>query len=113
MDTVSHTVFLCIKKVKRTSTIDPQQMLIFRKLIIFRITKVDLMFLVSQKRLTYRAAITDGIACRRKYRSFSITGFVSTKYHLNKIGLMLENIINKEEVQRYEDVCDSMISPQD
>lgn len=48
-----------------------------------------------------------------KTDGFSITGFGSTKHHLNKIGLMLENIINKKEVQRYEDVCDSMISLQD
>lgn len=48
-----------------------------------------------------------------KTDGFSITGFGSTKHHLNKIGLMLENIINKKEVQRYEDVCDLMISPQD
>lgn len=48
-----------------------------------------------------------------KTKGFSITGFGSTKHHLNKIGLMLKNFINKEEVQRYEDVCDSMISPQD
>lgn len=47
-----------------------------------------------------------------KTDGFSITGFGATKHHLNNIGLVLENIINKEEVQRYEDVCDSMISPQ-
>ena len=55
------------KRVRGTGTIDPQQMLIFRELLIFRITKVGLIFLVSQKRLTYHAAITDGIACRRKH----------------------------------------------
>ena len=44
---------------------------------------------------------------------FSIIGFGSTKHHLNKIGLMLENIINNEDVQLYEDASDSMISPQD
>ena len=33
-------------------------------LLIFRIINVGLKFLVTRKRLTYHAAITDGIACR-------------------------------------------------
>ena len=50
--------------VRETGSTDPQQMLIFWELLIFRIINVDLKFLVTRKRLTYHAAITDGIACR-------------------------------------------------
>ena len=39
-------------------------MLIFWVLLIFRIVNVGLKFLVTRKRLTYHAAITDAIACR-------------------------------------------------
>ena len=39
-------------------------MLIFWVLLIFRIINVGLIILVTRKRLTYHAAITDGIACR-------------------------------------------------
>lgn len=45
-------------------TRDPQQMLIFWVLLIFRIINVGLIILVTRKRLTYYAAKTDGIACR-------------------------------------------------
>ena len=51
-------------RVRGTGSADPQQMLIFWELLIFRIINVGLKFLVTRKRLTYHAAITDGIACR-------------------------------------------------
>ena len=50
--------------VRGTGSAGPQQMLIFWVLLIFRIINVGLKFLVTRKRLTYHAAITDGIACR-------------------------------------------------
>ena len=50
--------------VRGTGSTDPQEMLLFRVLLIFRIINVDLKFLVTRKRLTYHAAITDGIVCR-------------------------------------------------
>ena len=37
---------------------------VFWVLLIFRIINLGLKFLVTRKRLTYHAAITDGIACR-------------------------------------------------
>ena len=43
-------------------TTDPQEMLIFWELLIFRIINVGFIFLVTRKSLTYHAAITDGIA---------------------------------------------------
>ena len=52
------------KKAALRSPADPQQMLIFWELLIFRFINVGLIFLVTRKRLTYHAAITDGIACR-------------------------------------------------
>ena len=53
-----------IKRVRGTGSADPQRMLIFWVLLIFRIINVGLKFLVTRKRLTYHVAITDGIACR-------------------------------------------------
>ena len=53
-----------LKRVKGTGSTDPQEMLIFWELLIFRIINVGLKFLVTRKRLTYHVAITDGIACR-------------------------------------------------
>lgn len=50
--------------VRGTGSTDPQKMLIFWELLIFRIINVGLIFIVTRKRLTYHAAITDGIACR-------------------------------------------------
>ena len=50
--------------VRGTGSAGPQEMLIFWVLLIFRIINVGLKFLVTRKRLTYHAAITDGIACR-------------------------------------------------
>lgn len=52
------------QKVRGTGSTDPQEILIFWELLIFRIINVGLKFLVTRKRLTYHAAITDGIACR-------------------------------------------------
>ena len=49
--------------VRGTGSADPQEMLIFWDLLIFRIINVGFIFLVTRKRLTYHAAITDGIAC--------------------------------------------------
>ena len=49
---------------QRDSSTGPQQMLIIWELFIFRIINVGFIFLVIRKRLTYHAAITDGIACR-------------------------------------------------
>lgn len=51
-------------RVRGTGSADPQEMLIFWELLIFRIINVGFIFLVTRKRLTYHAAITDGIACR-------------------------------------------------
>ena len=51
-------------RVRGTGSAGPQQMLIFWELLIFRFINVGLIFLVTRKRLTYHAAITDGIACR-------------------------------------------------
>ena len=51
-------------EVRGTGSADPQEMLIFWELLIFRIINVGLKFLVTRKRLPYHAAITDGIACR-------------------------------------------------
>ena len=53
-----------LQRVSGTGSADPQQMLIFWVLLIFRIINVGLIILVTRKRLTYHAAITDGIACR-------------------------------------------------
>ena len=53
-----------ILRVRGTGSAGPQQMLIFWELLIFRIINVGFIFLVTRKRLTYHAAITDGIACR-------------------------------------------------
>ena len=50
--------------VRGTGSTDPQEMLIFWVLLIFRIINVGLIFLLNRKRLTYHAAITDGFACR-------------------------------------------------
>ena len=47
-----------------TGSADPQHMLIFWELLIFRIIIVGLNFLVTRKRFTYHVAITDGIVCR-------------------------------------------------
>ena len=52
------------ERVRGTGSTDLQEMLIFWALLIFRIINVGLKFLVTRKRLTYHAAITDGITCR-------------------------------------------------
>ena len=54
----------CIMRVRGTGSAVPQEMLIFWELLIFRIINIGLKFLVTRKRLTYHATITDGIACR-------------------------------------------------
>ena len=50
-----YSYYTRVRGVRGTGSAGPQQMLIFWVLLIF---------LVNRKRLTYHAAITDGIACR-------------------------------------------------
>ena len=45
------------KGVRGTGSADPQRMLIFWVLLIFRIINVGLIFIVTRKRLTYHVAI--------------------------------------------------------